>query len=62
MKQAITEIVQYYNYQRYHEPLKNVTPADAYFVREQEINTKRNLLKEQTLALRRQQYFDTVGV
>ena len=62
LEQAIAEWVKYYNNQRYHESLENVTPADVYFGREKEIIKKRNKLKEQSLALRRQQYLQMVGV
>ena len=62
LESAIAEWVAYYNTQRYHEALKNVTPADVYFGRDQEIIEKRNKLKEQTLALRRQQYLQIAGV
>ena len=37
-------------------------PADVYFGREKEIIETRNELKEQTLALRRQQYYQMAGV
>ena len=62
LERAIAEWVEYYNNQRYHESLENVTPADVYFGREKEIIKKRNKLKEQSLALRRQQYLHFVGV
>jgi putative transposase len=62
LEQAIAEWVKYYNNQRYHESLENVTPADVYFGREKEIIKKRNKLKEQSLALRRQQYLQIAGV
>lgn len=62
LEQAITEWVEYYNNERYHESLKNVTPADVYFGRDKEILKKRDKLKEQTLALRRQQYLQLAGV
>ena len=62
LEQAIAEWAEYYNNQRYHESLENVTPADVYFGREKEIIKKRNKLKEQSLALRRQQYLQIVGV
>ena len=62
LQQAIAEWVEYYNNQRYHESLENVTPADVYFGRDKEIIEKRNELKEQTLALRRQEYLQIVGV
>ena len=62
LERAIAEWVKYYNNQRYHESLENVTPADVYFGREKEIIKKRNKLKEQSLTLRRQQYLQIVGV
>ena len=62
LQRAITEWVEYYNNQRYHEALENVTPADVYFGREKEIIEKRHKLKEHTLALRREQYLQISGV
>ena len=62
LEQAIAEWAEYYNNQRYHESLENVTPVDVYFGREKEIIKKRNKLKVQSLALRRQQYLQIVGV
>lgn len=62
LERAIVEWVAYYNNQRYHESLKNVTPADVYFGRDKEIIKKRVKLKVQTLALRRQQYLQFAGV
>jgi len=56
LKQAIADFVCYYNNQRYHESLNNVTPADVYFGRQQHILTQRQLIKQQTLALRRKHY------
>ncbi len=37
LEQAIEQFVAYHNYERYHESLNNVTPADMYFGRYQEI-------------------------
>jgi len=62
LERAIAEWAEYYNNQRYHESLENVTPADVYFGREKEIIKKRNKLKEQSLALRRQHYLQIVGI
>ncbi len=56
LQRAIAEWVEYYNNQRYHESLENVTPADVYFGRAKEIIEKRHKLKEHTLALRREQW------
>lgn len=54
LEQAIADFVVYYNTQRYHESLDNVTPADAYFGRQQEVLSRRDLIKEKTLQQRRQ--------
>ena len=62
LERAIAEWVEYYNHERFHESLENITPADVYFGRDQEIIEKRNKLKEQTLALRRHQYLQVAGV
>jgi transposase InsO family protein len=62
LERAIAEWVAYYNNQRYHESLENVTPADVYFGRDKEVIKKRYKLKEQTLALRRQQHLQSIGV
>jgi transposase InsO family protein/transposase-like protein len=56
LEQAIAAFVQHYNHQRYHEALDNLTPADVYFRRTQQIVTQREATKRRTLALRRAQY------
>ena len=49
----IASFVNYYNHQRYHESLDNLTPADVYFGRAKEVLTKRDHIKKQTLQQRR---------
>ena len=44
-----------YNHGRYHESLRNVTPADMYDGRQREILTKRERIKRETLAQRRKE-------
>ncbi|MGL4440227.1 MAG: IS3 family transposase [Bosea sp. (in: a-proteobacteria)] len=52
----IEAFVDYYNHQRYHESLNNVTPADAYFGRSEAIIQQRERIKRQTLKHRRLQH------
>ena len=62
LENADSAWIEYYNNQRFHELLDNVTPADVYFGRAKEVIQNRNRLKEKTLALRRLQYLQSVGV
>ena len=52
LEQEIGRFVEYYNHERVHESLDNVTPADVYHDRHQEILTARQRLKVQTLRRR----------
>ena len=52
----IEAFVDHYNHQRYHESLKNLTPADVYFGRGQSILAKRKRIKQETIAKRRLHY------
>jgi len=53
LEAQVEAFVEHYNHQRYHESLKNVTPADAYFGRAQAILKQRERIKQQTLKQRR---------
>jgi putative transposase len=53
LEREIDRFVHYYNNERYHESLNNVTPADVYFGRNRQIETRREQLKKQTMYLRR---------
>ena len=53
LKQEIERFVEYYNNQRYHESLDNLTPADVYFGRKRERLTVREMIKRETMKLRR---------
>jgi len=55
LEREIERFVNYYNNERYHEALNNVTPADVYYGRHHQIITRREQLKRQTL-LRRRRY------
>jgi len=52
----VEAFVEHYNHQRYHESLKNVTPADAYFGRADAIIKHRERIKRKTIEDRRLQY------
>ncbi|MSQ76256.1 MAG: IS3 family transposase, partial [Rhodoferax sp.] len=56
LEQSVGEFVQYYNHQRYHESLGNVTPADVYFGRGESILEERRRIKEKTIQSRRLQH------
>ena len=45
--------VRYYNYERYHEALGNITPADMYHGRQDAILATRQEVKQKSLAERR---------
>ena len=53
---CIGSFVDYYNHRRYHESLKNLTPADVYFGRGQTILMKRERIKRDTIQNRRLQH------
>jgi putative transposase len=53
LEKHIEEFVQYYNHERYHESLNNLTPADVYAGRSRKILNKREEIKQKTLQIRR---------
>jgi putative transposase len=53
LEREIERFVEYYNNKRYHESLNNMTPADVYFGRVAEIESKREKIKRRTLQQRR---------
>lgn len=59
LEAQVEAFVTHYNHQRYHESLRNLTPADVYFGRGQTILLERERIKRQTIQQRRlirQQY------
>lgn len=53
LEQEIGLFVKYYNHERVHESLDNMTPADVYYGRYRQIKRLRDMVKEQTLEQRR---------
>lgn len=53
LEAELARFIEYYNYHRVHESLANVTPADVFFGRQQEILAEREMIKRKTLAGRR---------
>ena len=53
LEQEIAKWVNHYNNERLHESLDNVTPADMYFGRKEKILTKRDIIKQKTLQMRK---------
>ena len=53
LERQIEAFVEYYNNQRYHESLGNLTPADVYFRRDQQILKQREEIKRKTMRTRR---------
>ena len=56
LKRQIGAFVEYYNNQRYHESLGNVTPGDVYFGRDKAIIREREKIKKLTIKNRRLQH------
>jgi len=56
LEKQIERFVDHYNHRRYHESLDNLTPADVYFGRENDIQANRERIKRNTFAKRRLHY------
>jgi len=53
LERQIEAFVDYYNNQRYHESLGNLTPADVFFGRDEKILKQRKEIKRKTMLKRR---------
>ena len=56
LKAALKDFVSDYNNERYHESLRNVTPADVYFGRQYAVLTERSKIKRRTMERRKKEY------
>ena len=57
LKRRIDAFVRYYNSERYHESLDNLTPEDVYQGRGQQILDRKRTIKQQTLERRRRLHY-----
>jgi len=55
LERALARFVEYYNHERFHESIGNVTPDDMYHGRQREILTRRNRIKRLTLERRKKE-------
>ena len=56
LEAALRDFVAYYNNERYHEAIDNVTPADVYFGRRYEVLSDRSKIKRRTMERRKKEY------
>jgi putative transposase len=56
LEREIEAFVEYYNRERYHESLNNLTPEDVYLGRNKAILSRREEIKRETLRQRRNEY------
>ena len=58
LQEHLQRFITYYNHERYHESLNNLTPVDVFYGRDQEILKQRKMIKENTMSIRRKMYYD----
>ena len=57
LHEHLQRFVSYYNHERYHESLDNLTPADVFYGRGEGILEQRELIKQNTLAMRKLMHY-----
>ena len=58
LQEHLQRFISYYNHERYHESLDNLTPADVFYGRDQDILEQRQQIKHNTMSMRRKMYYD----
>jgi transposase InsO family protein len=53
LENEVGQFVEYYNNERYHESINNLTPADVYNGNDRKILTRRDRIKRETMKLRK---------
>lgn len=59
LENEIARFIEYYNYERYHEALENVTPAAMFYGRAKNILSEREKIKQKTLKKRKEENLKT---
>jgi putative transposase len=62
LEQALRKFVHYYNYERCHESINNVTPAQKYYGKSNQVLERRYKIKQETIKKRKQSYIDRRSV
>ena len=57
LHEHLQRFISYYNHERYHESLDNLTPADVFYGRREGILEQRELIKQNTSAMRKQMHY-----
>jgi putative transposase len=60
LEKLLAQFVEYYTNERYHESLENLTPADIYFGKVEEVLTRREEIKRKIFQQRRMQNLQPV--
>lgn len=60
LEAALKKFIYYYNYQRYHESINNVTPAQKYYGKSNKVLERRNKIKQETIKKRKNQYINSL--
>jgi len=55
LERAVARFVDYYNYERLHEAIGNVTPDDMYHGRQREVLSRREKIKRLTFERRKKE-------
>ena len=58
LQEHLQRFIRYYNHERYPESLDNLTPADVFYGRDQDILEQRQPIKHNTMSMRRKMVYD----
>ena len=58
LQEHLQRFISYYNHERYPESLDNLTPADVFYGRDQDILEQRQQIKHNTMSMRRKMVYD----